>query len=71
MVICQLAYQLLVGRALCSSRAAQGWFPLGERVYKDGHLLMTASWPAWLHQCGRGEMGWPEQSPGGWCYLTF
>lgn len=27
-VTCQLVYQLLVGRALCSSQAAQGWFPL-------------------------------------------
>lgn len=44
---------------------------LGERVCRDGHLLVTASWPAWLHQCAREVMGWPDQSPEGWCYLTF
>lgn len=71
MVTCQPAHQLLVGRALCSSWAALGWFPLGERVCRDGHLLVTASWPTWLHQCAREVMGWPDQSPEGWCYLTF
>lgn len=35
-VTCQIVYQLLVERELCSSQAAQGWFPLVEKE--------------WLHQ---------------------
>lgn len=53
-VTCQPAHQLLVGRALCSSWAALGWFPLVGKGWLDQAIangVITSTHPQMGREC--------------------